>query len=57
MSLETEAQVIMGLCGLAITVTGFSGGNVIRYALEFALNNWRTRHVIKFSYAGGDVFD
>jgi hypothetical protein len=56
-SLETEAQVIMGLCGLAITVTGFSGGNVIRYALEFARNNGRTRHVIKFSYAGGDVFD
>jgi len=28
--LKTEAQVILGLCGLALTVTGFSGGNVIR---------------------------
>ena len=28
--LKQEAQVILGLCGLVITVTGFSGGNVIK---------------------------
>ena len=28
--LKSEALVILGLCGLGITVTGFSGGNVIK---------------------------
>ena len=35
--LKTEAQAILGLCGLGITVTGFSGGNVIKSGhLQFA---------------------
>jgi hypothetical protein len=32
--LKSEAQAILGLCGLGITVTGFSGGNVIRSGLS-----------------------
>jgi len=28
--IKQQAQVYLGLCGLALTVTGFSGGNVIR---------------------------
>jgi orotidine-5'-phosphate decarboxylase len=34
---KNEAQVLLGLCGLAVTVTGFSGAHMIRAAPASAL--------------------
>lgn len=36
--LKSQAQILMGLCGLAITVTGFSGAHMIRAGSWAALS-------------------
>lgn len=36
--LKSQAQMLLGLCGLAITVTGFSGSHMIRGGLVSSLS-------------------